>query len=61
MTLEHDAAWWLLGLLVFLVIFIGVMLLRNRAAKTDAIGRSEKDAESPHLNKDLQKDTQKLD
>ncbi len=61
MVLERDAIGWVLVLVIFSVVAIVIMLMRNRAAKTDKVVRTDKDAESPNLSKDLQKDTQKLD
>ena len=53
--------WWAGALLLFIVIGIIAMLLRNRAAKTDSVLRSEKDTIANSVYLDPKKNTKKLD
>ena len=53
--------WWVAGLLIFIAIGIIAMLWRNRAAKTDTVLHTKKDANDSSVSLDPKKNTRKLD
>lgn len=61
MNLLEDYLLWIIGFFIITALCIAVMLLRNRAAKTDSVGRSEKDTVRSSVSLDPERDTKKLD
>jgi uncharacterized protein (DUF58 family) len=59
---ELNPGWWLAAILItFFAFFLLSMVLRNRAAKKDTIGRSEKETVDTSVSTAPRKDTRKLE
>lgn len=50
MTISQISLWWLIGFIVAGILLIIVMLLRNKAAKTDSVNYTEKDTISQSVS-----------
>ncbi|PUA28796.1 MAG: hypothetical protein B0W54_10280 [Cellvibrio sp. 79] len=59
---NSDTAWWVGALfIIFTILSIAAIIIRNNAAKKDAVGRSEKDTIATNVSIDPRKNTRKLD
>ena len=59
---NSDAAWWAGALsLIFVVLSIAAIIIKNNAAKKDPVGRSEKDTIATSVSLEPRKNTRKLD
>jgi YbbR domain-containing protein len=56
----QDNAWLVAVFFAFIVFCVVAMILRNRAAKTDSVGRSEKDTVINSVSIDAKENTTKL-
>lgn len=61
MNVLQDYLLWIIGFIILTALCIVIMLLRNRAAKTDSVGRSEADTVRSSVALDPERDTKKLD
>lgn len=61
MAFFQDNLWWIGGFLIVTIFCIAVMLLRNRAAKTDTVLRTENDTVINSVSLKPKKNTTKLD
>lgn len=61
MSIFEDNAWLVAIFFAFIVFWVVAMILRNRAAKTDSVGRSEKDTLVNSVAIDAKENTKKLD
>lgn len=61
MSIYEDYIGWIAGLFIFIILCVIVMLMRNRAAKTDSVGRTENDTIRNSVSLDPKKNTTKLD
>lgn len=59
-SIQNDIG-WLVGLTFFILFVIVAMLIRNRAAKTDSVNRTEKDTIADSVSLNPRKNTRKLD
>lgn len=57
----QDNAWLVAVFFAFIVFCVVAMILRNRAAKTDSVGRSEKDTVINSVSIDAKENTTKSD
>ncbi len=61
MSFFQDNVWLVAMLFAFIVFCVVAMILRNRAAKIDSIGRTEKDTVINSVSIDPKENTTKLD
>lgn len=61
MTFFQDYGWWLIGFLIITAICVLVMLMRNRAAKSDAVLHSENDTVLHSVSLNRKNNTRKLE
>jgi len=61
MSIYEDYLGWIVGFFILLTLCILAMLMRNRAAKTDSVGRTEIDTVRNSVSLDPKKNTTKLD
>lgn len=60
MTVFQENIWWLGGFLIVTLLCIVIMLMRNRAAKTDRVLRSEYDTVKNSISLKPKSDTTKI-
>lgn len=56
----QDNGWLVAVFFAFIVFWVVALILRNRAAKTDSVGRTEKDTVINSVSIDSKKNTTKL-
>lgn len=60
MTFIEDNMWLVMVFFAFIVFCVVAMVLRNRAAKIDCVGRSERDTVTSSVSLDAKENTTKL-
>lgn len=61
MPISSDTLWGGAVFLIFIVLCIAAILIRNNAAKKDSVGKSEKDSIATNVAITPRKNTRKLD